>query len=224
MRLLHAGHGDELCGASRAATPIPLPRMLRGRSAATSAGAAATRMSSRRRSPRQKRERPEPWPKTAPCAPRRSRSASSASALHEEPRQDPGRRAAAVAAQRRACRHRQAASAPERPGQGHRRDPLYGRRRAAGPAVRTHFALAPRARRRCAPSTLARPSAIRGCARSFARSALDDPAYSVVRYVGQPVVALAATSMAAAEEALRLIRVDYQAAALRRRSRRGAPA
>jgi xanthine dehydrogenase YagR molybdenum-binding subunit len=39
---------------------------------------------------------------------------------------------------------------------------------------------------------------------------LDDPAYSVVRYVGQPVVAIAATSMAAAEDALRLIRVDYK--------------
>ena len=40
--------------------------------------------------------------------------------------------------------------------------------------------------------------------------ALDDPAHAVVRYVGQPVVALAATSMAAAEEALRLVRVDYR--------------
>src|SRR5271165_4870636 len=39
---------------------------------------------------------------------------------------------------------------------------------------------------------------------------LDDPALSVVRYVGQPVAALAATSMIAAEEALRLIRVDYR--------------
>ncbi|MGO9421011.1 hypothetical protein [Roseiarcus sp.] len=39
---------------------------------------------------------------------------------------------------------------------------------------------------------------------------LDDPAQAVVRYVGQPVAALAATSMAAAEEALRLIRVDYK--------------
>ncbi len=38
---------------------------------------------------------------------------------------------------------------------------------------------------------------------------LDDPSHAVVRYVGQPVVAIAATSMAAAEEALGLIRVDY---------------
>ena len=40
--------------------------------------------------------------------------------------------------------------------------------------------------------------------------ALGDPAHSAVRYVGQPVVAIAATSMAAAEEAMRLIRVDYK--------------
>ena len=40
--------------------------------------------------------------------------------------------------------------------------------------------------------------------------ALGDPAHSAVRYVGQPVVAIAATSMAAAEEALRLVRVDYR--------------
>jgi xanthine dehydrogenase YagR molybdenum-binding subunit len=39
---------------------------------------------------------------------------------------------------------------------------------------------------------------------------IDDPAYSVVRYVGQPVVAIAATSMAAAEDALRLIRIDFK--------------
>ncbi len=39
---------------------------------------------------------------------------------------------------------------------------------------------------------------------------LDQPAYAIVRYVGQPVVAIAATSMAAAEDALRLIRVDYK--------------
>ena len=40
--------------------------------------------------------------------------------------------------------------------------------------------------------------------------ALGDPVHSVVRYVGQPVVAVAATSMAAAEESLRLVRVDYK--------------
>ena len=40
--------------------------------------------------------------------------------------------------------------------------------------------------------------------------AVGDPAYSAVRYVGQPVVAIAATSMAAAEEALCLVRVDYK--------------
>ena len=39
---------------------------------------------------------------------------------------------------------------------------------------------------------------------------LDHPALSVVRYVGQPVVAIAATSILAAEEALRLVRVDYK--------------
>ena len=38
----------------------------------------------------------------------------------------------------------------------------------------------------------------------------DDPADAVVRYIGAPVAAVAAVSMAAAEEALRLIRVDYQ--------------
>ena len=37
-----------------------------------------------------------------------------------------------------------------------------------------------------------------------------DPTRHVVRYVGAPVAAVAATSMAAAEEALRLIRVDYE--------------
>ncbi|HML13533.1 MAG TPA: xanthine dehydrogenase family protein molybdopterin-binding subunit [Xanthobacteraceae bacterium] len=37
----------------------------------------------------------------------------------------------------------------------------------------------------------------------------DDPAQAVVRYVGQPVAAVAAVSMAAAQAALRLIRVDY---------------
>src|SRR5271166_6002598 len=39
---------------------------------------------------------------------------------------------------------------------------------------------------------------------------LSDRARAVVRYVGQPVAAIAATSMAAAEEALALIRVDYK--------------
>jgi len=43
---------------------------------------------------------------------------------------------------------------------------------------------------------------------------LDDPAQAVVRYVGQPVAAVAATSMTAAEEALRLIRVEILAALL----------
>ncbi len=38
----------------------------------------------------------------------------------------------------------------------------------------------------------------------------DDSAAAVVRYIGAPVVAVAAVSTAAAEEALRLIRVDYQ--------------
>ena len=39
---------------------------------------------------------------------------------------------------------------------------------------------------------------------------LGDPARAVVRYIGQPVLAVAATSMGEAEEALKLIRVDYQ--------------
>ena len=38
----------------------------------------------------------------------------------------------------------------------------------------------------------------------------DDPHRATLRYVGEPVVAIAATSMAAAEEALHLVRVDYQ--------------
>jgi len=38
----------------------------------------------------------------------------------------------------------------------------------------------------------------------------EDPAVALVRYAGAPVAALAATSLAAAEEALRLIRVDYK--------------
>jgi xanthine dehydrogenase YagR molybdenum-binding subunit len=40
-----------------------------------------------------------------------------------------------------------------------------------------------------------------------------DPATATVRYIGAPVVAIAATSMAAAEAALRLIRVDYKSLA-----------
>jgi xanthine dehydrogenase YagR molybdenum-binding subunit len=39
----------------------------------------------------------------------------------------------------------------------------------------------------------------------------DDPAGAVLRYVGAPVAAVAAVSVAAAQEALRLIRVDYKA-------------
>ncbi len=38
----------------------------------------------------------------------------------------------------------------------------------------------------------------------------DDPAASILRYVGQPVVALAATTLAIADEALRRIKVDYK--------------
>ena len=38
----------------------------------------------------------------------------------------------------------------------------------------------------------------------------EDPASATLRYVGAPVAAVAATSRAAAEEALRLIRVDYK--------------
>jgi len=52
-----------------------------------------------------------------------------------------------------------------------------------------------------------RDSRVRAIVRAVS---LDQPAYSIVRYVGQPVVAFAATSMAAAEDALRLIRVDYK--------------
>ena len=39
----------------------------------------------------------------------------------------------------------------------------------------------------------------------------DDPAAATLRYIGAPVAAVAAVSIAAAEEALHLIRVDYQA-------------
>ena len=39
----------------------------------------------------------------------------------------------------------------------------------------------------------------------------DDPNRATVRYIGAPVAAVAAVSLAAAEEALHLIRVDYQA-------------
>ena len=39
----------------------------------------------------------------------------------------------------------------------------------------------------------------------------DDPATATLRYIGAPVAAVAAVSIAAAEEALHLIRVDYQA-------------
>ena len=38
----------------------------------------------------------------------------------------------------------------------------------------------------------------------------DDPQSATLRYIGAPVAAVAAVSMAAAEEALRLIHVDYQ--------------
>ena len=38
----------------------------------------------------------------------------------------------------------------------------------------------------------------------------DDPAGAILRYAGAPVVSVAAVSMAAAEEALRLIRIDYK--------------
>jgi xanthine dehydrogenase YagR molybdenum-binding subunit len=37
-----------------------------------------------------------------------------------------------------------------------------------------------------------------------------DPATATVRYIGAPIAAVAAVSMAGAEEALRLIRVDYK--------------
>ena len=92
-----------------------------------------------------------------------------------------------------------------------------------GMLYRPHFALAPSSREVRAIDTGAaeRDPRVRAIVRAIP---LDDPAHSVVRYVGQPVVALAATSMAAAEEALHLIRVDLQTAALRRRSRRGATA
>jgi xanthine dehydrogenase YagR molybdenum-binding subunit len=40
-----------------------------------------------------------------------------------------------------------------------------------------------------------------------------DPTTATVRYIGAPIVAIAATSMAAAEAALRLIRVDYKSLA-----------
>ena len=54
------------------------------------------------------------------------------------------------------------------------------------------------------------PHAIPACAPSCSIAHPDDPAASIVRYIGAPVAAVAAVSMAAAEEALRLIRVDYK--------------
>ena len=75
----------------------------------------------------------------------------------------------------------------ERPGQGHRRDPLHGRRRAAGPAHwRVSCARLMRTPR-CAPSIrprLERDPRVRAIVRAIK---LDDPAHAVVRYVGQPV-------------------------------------
>ena len=143
--------------------------------------------------------------------------------LAERDAAGPGRRAAAAAAERRACRHRQAASAPERPGQGHRRDPLHRRRRAAGHAVRPHPALAPRARRG------ARHRHVRGRARSAgARDRSRNPprrsgacGRSLCRAAGRRDRGDldGRGGRGAAPHPRRL-----QAAALRRRSRRGAPA
>ena len=42
------------------------------------------------------------------------------------------------------------------------------------------------------------------------RRSIDDPHSATLRYIGAPVAAVAAVSMAAAEAALQLIRVDYQ--------------
>ena len=92
-------------------------------------------MLSRRRSRPPKRERADPWAKTAQREPRRFLSAWSASELRGGDAAGPGRRTAAAAAERRACGHRQALSARQRPSQGHRRDPFHGRRRPSGHAV-----------------------------------------------------------------------------------------
>ena len=138
------------------------------------------------------------------------------------------RRAAAAAAQQRARRDRQVVPAPERPRQGHRRDALHRRHRAARHAARPRSALAACRMRWCAPSTCRRRRAIPACARSLP---IADPTTirtrATLRYVGAPVAAVAAVSMAAAEEALHLIRVDYQAlpfvVAWTRRAIAGAP-
>ena len=84
VRLLHAGHGDELRRAAGAARRIRPQTRSRPRSAAISAAAAPIRMSSRRRWPRPPGARPDPpeptsWPTTRRRAPRRSPSALRAS-------------------------------------------------------------------------------------------------------------------------------------------------
>ena len=147
----------------------------------------------------------------------------------------PGR-AAAAAPEQGSRRHRQADAAHRWPPQGHGRRALHGRRAAPGHAPRARRALAARARAhprhrherrraRDGRARRARPRSIRG---GIAR--LRDPSqeetlndggsapkpppralrFPIVRYVGQPILAIAADTQEAADAAARLVRIDYE--------------
>ena len=209
MRLLHARHGDELRGAAGAHARIRLPTTSAPRSAAISAAAAPIRMSSPRRSRPPRREGLTMAARRQPCAPRHFRSASPASVSARCERQIPADEPPPLPPNAEL-----AVIGKPVPRQNGRAkvtgaDPLHGRCRAArhaacpDPALAAAACAGPRDRHlgRRAPSRRARDRADRRP---------DDPQSAIVRYVGAPVAAVAAVSTAAAEEALRLIRVDYQ--------------
>ena len=110
------------------------------------------------------------------------------------------------------CGDRQGDAAAERPRQGHRRNPLHRRRRAARHAARPNPALAARRTREVRSIDSPRRRAPSRRPRRPARSSRPERSRrrAMVRYVGAPVVAVAAVPSPAAEEALRLIRVDYK--------------
>ena len=166
-------------------------------------------MSSRRRSPPPKRERADPWPKTARLRTETFPVGVVGVGLAEETRQIP------------------AGEPPPLPpnaelavvGKPYPR--VDGKTKVTG-AIRFTVDVAlegmlfarilrsphPHAEVRAIDTAAAeRDPRVRAIVRAVA---LGDPTHSAVRYVGQPVVAIAATSMAAAEEALRLLRVDYK--------------
>ena len=210
MRLLHAGHGHELRGAARAQRRSRMPTMSVPRSAGTIAAAAPIRTSSPRRSPPPKRTRGMSMAKRAnlrteifPLGHRQRRPRHGGAP-------DPRRRAAAAAAEQRTRGHRQVSS----------RGPTAAPKSPARPASPSTF----RSRACCTPACCGRRCRMPLCDRSmspqrpvipaYARSCTslspDDPRSATLRYVGAPVAAVAAVSMAAAEEALHLIRVDYE--------------